>query len=215
MTVEDRIRSEPLYILCIDKPSDEQIRLAIREGGPEILHLFLNDELYDFFCNEYGEEELSLVKNLNGLSQNKLKTILFKDYTLISKVDNPSESLQVYAVNRNPDAILLIHNASLLAWKVALSNKPELINSYHNPTEELQMIAVKENVRVIRFINEPTKRVQTYAIRVGIENIANIKHIHPDVACECVNRYGLDAFMFLRRTDKEVLTVIQNKLTNM
>ena len=215
MSIEEKIRTEPLYILCVENPTNEQIKIALREGGPELLHLFLNDDLYDFFCIENGEEELSLVKNLNGLSDSKLRDIIFKDYTLISKVDNPPEQLQIHAINRNPDAILLINNASYLAWKVALSIKPQLIDFYYDPPEELQMTAIRANVKSIKFLDKPTKKVQTYAIRLGIENIANIKNIHPDVACECIIRYGLDAFMFLRRTDKEVLEVIKNKLKNM
>lgn len=215
MTIDEKIRTQPLYILCIEHPTKDQIMIALREGGPELLHLFLDDNLFDFFCKENGEEELSLVKNLNGLSESKLREVIFKDYTLISKVDNPSEQLQVHAVNRNPDAILLMEKASYLAWKVALSIKPQLIDFYHKPPEELQMVAVKANVKTIRFLDEPTKKVQTYAIRIGIENIANIRNIHPDVACECIKRYGLDAFMFLRRTDKEVLDEIKNKLKNM
>ena len=215
MSIEEKIRTEPLYILCVENPTNEQIKIALREGGPELLHLFLNDDLYDFFCIENGEEELSLVKNLNGLSDSKLRDIIFKDYTLISKVDNPPEQLQIHAINRNPDAILLINNASYLAWKVALSIKPQLIDFYYDPPEELQMTAIRANVKSIKFLDKPTKKVQTYAIRLGIENIANIKNIHPDVACECIKRYGLDAFMFLRRTDKEVLEVIKNKLKNM
>ena len=215
MTIEEKIRVEPLYILCVDSPTEEQIKIAIHEGGPELLHLFLNDNLFDFFCMDGGEEELSMVKNLNGLSESKKKEVIFRDYKLISKIDNPSEQLQVFAVNRNPEAVLLIDNASYLAWKVAISNKPELIDYFYQPPEELQMVAVKSDVKSIKFIDEPTKKVQLYTIRLGVENILNIKNIHQDVACECIKRYGLSAFMFLKRTDKEVLDLIRHKLKNM
>ena len=215
MTIEDKIREEPLYILCIENPTLEQIKIAIHESGPELVHLFLNDDLFEYFCNDGGFEEISLVKNLNGLSESKMREIIFADYRLIEKIESPSEKLQILAVNRNPEAILLIDNASIKAWNVAVHKKPELIDYFYQPPQELQLIAVTSDVKSIKYIDEPTKKVQLYVARLGPENIANIKNIHPDVACECIKRYGLSVFIFLKRTDEQVLNLIRDKLKNM
>lgn len=215
MTVDDKIRKEPLYILCIDNPTQSQIDLAVSVGGVDILHLFLNDKIFDEFCLGGGFDELSFVKNLNGLSESKLKEVIFKDYTLISKVDNPSEALQICAVNRNPDAVLLIDCATLKTWRVAIKKKPSLIDYFYDPPEDLQMSAVRSDCNSIKYIDNPTPKVQSYTIRLCPELIAYIKNIDPDVACECIKRYGMSAIIFLRRTDDKVLDLIRETLKNM
>lgn len=213
MTIEENIRKEPLYILCVENPTEEQIDLAIQESDLDLLHLFLTDSRYDKYCNR--KDELMFIKDLNGLSDTKLKEILFKDYTLISKVDNPSEKVQIFAINRNPKAILHINSATLKVWKEALKKQPDLIDFYYEPPEELQLTAVRSDPFAIKFIDNPTKKVQSYAIRVKMESIPLIKNIDPDIACECIDRYGLGSFIYLRRTDEKVLNFIRDKLKNM
>lgn len=212
MTIEEKIHKEPMYILCVDNPTEEQIDIALRQGGIELLHLFMTDERFDKY---YNEDERMLIKNINGLSETKIKEVLFKDYTMISKLDNPSQAVQIFAISRNPVAITYITTPSVESWKLAVSKKGSLIDYLYDPPEEIQLAAVKNDVKSIKYIDNPTKKVQLYTIRLSSEMIPSIRNIDSDVACECIKRYGISAFIYLRKTDEKVLNLIKNQLKNM
>lgn len=213
MNIEERIRQEPLYLLCIDNPSDELILLSIAYGGIDIVHLFLTDTIFDLcFNNDKGFEEVYFIKSLDRLSDSKLREIIIKDYKLIEKVTNPSENLQIFAINRNPDAILYIENASEKAWKTAIKKKPILIENLYDPPESIQLTAVKSDPTAIKHIDNPSKRTQLYVVKLNPEYIALIKNIDTDVACKCIDLYGLSSIVFIRKTDPKFIEYIKSKL---
>lgn len=213
MSIEDKIRQEPLYILCVENPSEDLVLLSIANGGIDIAHLFLTDKIFDiYFSNPRGFEELYFVKSLDRLSENRLKDILLRDYTLIEKLSEPSEMIQIFAINRNPEAILYIENASEKAWRTAVRKKPELIENLYDPPESIQIAAVKSDPTSIKYIDTPTKKVQLYVAKLSPEYIGLIKNIDSVVACKCLDLYGLSVIVFLRKTDSVIINTIKKKI---
>ena len=91
---------------------------------------------------------------------------------------NPSEKVQLAAVNYRSENISLIKNPSEAVQVTAVSRWPPLIHRIKNPSEKVQLAAITENPHTIEHIKNPTDKVQLAAVtQYGIA----IKHIkNPD-----------------------------------
>jgi hypothetical protein len=86
---------------------------------------------------------------------------------LIQFIDNPSEEVQLMAVNENPYSIKYIQNPSQEVQLAAVEKNPYSIREIKNPSERVQLVAVKKNPRSILFIENPTKGVKQYLLSKG------------------------------------------------
>ncbi len=94
----------------------------------------------------------------------------------IGYISNPTERIQLIAVNQYGRSLRLIKNPSLAVQLAAVRKDGTAIQFVDNPSEELQLEAVKQNGGAIKYLNSPSQAVQLAAVRqkgyviVAIEN---------------------------------------------
>lgn len=93
---------------------------------------------------------------------------------------NPSERLQIAAVEKYPGALSFIDKPTEKAFMVAFShrhlNQFDLKNNNWNIPEKAQLLLVNRNPEYIAYIKNPTERTQLAAISKK-ENLPVIRHI--------------------------------------
>lgn len=89
-----------------------------------------------------------------------------KDYTEIRYIHNPSEEVQLMAVNDIFDmAIHFIKNPIDKVKKVSVEKNPKTIKYIKNPSTEIKLIAIKRDISLIEYINNPSKETIEYVVR--------------------------------------------------
>lgn len=83
---------------------------------------------------------------------------------LLQYVKNPSDSLQIEAVKRNPYIVKSITNLGDKANLLVIENDPMLIRYIKNPSEAVQMAAVKKKGNAIEYIQNPSEQVKMAAV---------------------------------------------------
>jgi hypothetical protein len=80
-----------------------------------------------------------------------------RDAEAIQLIDDPSEKVQLVAVQRDPFSIYYIKNPTEKVQLLAVSLNAYTIRSIKNPSEAVQLEAIREgNGRVVQFLENPT-----------------------------------------------------------
>jgi len=136
----------PLYILFVKGEGKFQFHFPTKQ-----------------FNNEQ-DKEIEYIKFFNNY--NYLKDVFkkqIKDALMIEFIDNPSEALQLAAVERHGYAIQYIKNPSEALQLTAVNKNGYVIRYIKNPSEALQLAAVKQDRYAIRYIKNPSEAVQLAA----------------------------------------------------
>jgi len=145
-----------------------------------------------------------LVKPISGLFSEDMWLAAVKyDYDdeaeelAIQYVKNPSEAVQLAAVNQYWYAIRYIKNPSEAVQLAAVSENWRAIQYIDNPSEAVQLVAVKADGDAIQYIKKPTEAVQIAAVSNSWNAIYLIVNPSEAVQLAAVNRKG-KAIQFIK-----------------
>ena len=90
---------------------------------------------------------------------------LYEDMVIISPnyikyIENPSEQVQLVAVQEDGHSIQYIQNPSEQAQLAAVNQNGNSIQFIQNPSEQVQLAAVQEDGYSIKYIENPTDKVK-------------------------------------------------------
>ena len=122
----------------------------------------------------------SLFQRITGFGVNMLPEkgknfMVSKNADLIAHIKNPSEALQMMAINQKPSVINGIKNPCLNARWTAVSSEPTLIIHMKNPDERTQHVAIKRNPELIKNLKSPCPNAQKQAVAQKPQLITSIK----------------------------------------
>ena len=108
----------------------------------------------------------------------------------IKYINNPSEKVQLAAVNKNAYAIKFIKDPSEKVQLAAVSKYGDAIEFIKDPSEQVQLDVVNQNGNAIEFINNPSEKVQLAAVSQNGDAIEFIKDLSEAVQLDVVNQNG-------------------------
>lgn len=121
-----------------------------------------------------------------------IKSLLMIDPTEISKIDNPSEEQQLFAVRKSGNTIKFIFEKGISPSKnvqiEALKQNGESIRHFKNPSEELQIIAVSNSKFAITHIDNPSEKIQLASVEAEGNSILFIKNPTEPVQILAINK---------------------------
>ena len=123
---------------------------------------------------------------------------LYENYKLYKKLayfilqldENPSEQVQLAAVEQNGYAIQFIKNPSEQVQLAAIEQDGYTIQYIENPTEEMKLEAVKKSGFAIQFIKNPSEQVQLAAVEQNGFAIKYIENPTEEMKLEAVKQDG-------------------------
>jgi hypothetical protein len=104
-----------------------------------------------------------------------------KKFGNIKNIKDPSETVQLAAIEKEPWAIAFISHPSEKAQLAAVQKNGFVVNSIKNPSETVQLAAVRQNPLSIHVMKNPTETVQLAAIEEDAEIFPHIKNPSPFV----------------------------------
>ena len=125
--------------------------------------------------NTIAEQNKSLMLNQNPSERVQLAAVN-RNGNAIQYIKNPSEEVQLEAVREYGQAIQYIKNPSEAVQLAAVKKYGYTIQYIKNPSEEVQLAAVRQNGYVIKFIDNPSEEVQLEAVKkyfAAFKNITN------------------------------------------
>jgi hypothetical protein len=141
---------------------------------------------YDFYIQNFrpSEEERENVEI--KMVQEKYRTIHY--------IENPSEKVQLAAVQQDGNAIrgFISRNIepSEKVQLVAVQKNAHLIKVIQNPSEQVQLAAVQREGYVIQFIQNPSEQVQLAAVQQEGDTIQYIENPSEQVQLAAVQENG-------------------------
>lgn len=149
-----------------------------------------DDDLFHYLISKVGDNEellVNIIQNaplmLNQIQNPPEKLLIAAvsgDGDFIKYIDDPSEAVQLAAVQQNGTAIGWIVNKGInpsdAVKYAAVRQSGSAIRSIVNPSEELIMLALKHDGRFIKHINNPSEEIKLAAVKrdgIAIEYIEN------------------------------------------
>ena len=159
------INQRPQLIGSIKNPTPK-VQMFFVTHHPHLFRMIFRPsiEAQRYMLDNHADYIGTDTPNLDITIQRRLVT---KNPHFIMKIDNPSEEIQMLAINANPHVINHIDDPSYEVQKRALALNPLTILYFFCPTEQQQMIAVKSNPRAIFSIKDvvPADSVQLYVAK--------------------------------------------------
>jgi len=90
--------------------------------------------------------------------------MVLRDPYYIKNIDNPSEEIQLVAVNKNGILLKFIKSPSVKVQWEALKNNVWAIEYIENPLEEMCILAVESAWNTLKFIKNPSENVLIKAV---------------------------------------------------
>ena len=141
--------------ICIEAILDEPSVVQIAKYIPEELWYKLIEEDVVYF----REFPAPLARD------EVYKKTLELNPEVIEIIKNPSEELQLIAVEKQPETIRLIESPSETVQKVAVTQWAGAIGFIENPTDEVKKMVILKNPASIRYIHEQTQELQQLAVK--------------------------------------------------
>lgn len=174
---------------------------------------FLNKEVLSLIENPSNVKEYqTLPIILNGVSLEKQerkrevnfnlqKISIMNDPISIKYIENPSEELQLMAIELNYNVYKYINNPTKeVSALFAVSKNPYNIQYISNPSERVQLAAVKQKGDSIQFIKEPTNDVQLESLKSDISNCNYIENLTTNsllhIAIEIIENHKSKVFVY-------------------
>ena len=128
---------------------------------------------------------------ITGYTLDLFEKSLIKNETLRSlTMENPSEGVQLAAVEKNGDYIGCIKDPSDEVQLAAVNEDGTSIEFIKDPSEAVQLAAVTQDGWSIEFIKDPSEAVQLAAVKQDGNSIQYIKDPCGSVQLAAVNEYG-------------------------
>ncbi len=123
--------------------------------------------------NDYSEGELvqivsndpNVIGSIRNPSEKVQLAAVEKDFYSLEFIKNPTEKVQMSVITRNPTMIELIKNPTEKVQLATIQSNSSLIRLMVNPTEKVQLAAIENNIRRIQYIKNPTEKVQLTVIK--------------------------------------------------
>ena len=131
----------------------------------------------------------------------------------IKYINNPSEKVQLAAINQNGYAIEYIKDPSEKVQLAAINQNGYAIEYIKDPSEKVQLAAVNQNGYAIKYINNPSEKVQLAAVNKNAYAIKFIKDPSEKVQLAAVSKYG-DAIEFIKDPSEQVQLDVVNQNGN-
>jgi hypothetical protein len=90
---------------------------------------------------------------------------VYNNGKLIQFIDNPSETVQLAVVKKDPYSIRFIQNPSEKVQLEAVKKWSPSIQFIQNPTEKVQLVLVEQDPYSILYIQNPSERVQLIVVK--------------------------------------------------
>ena len=166
--------------------------------------LFLLEIAYtDLHQKQYYRELYDLLLS----NEQQLINKVLNNPVIIRVIDNPSEKVQLAAVNQNGNVIgYIIEKGIIPSEKVqlaAVNQNGWAIEFIKNPSEKVQLAAVNKSSFAIKYIDNPSEKVQLAAIKQNGWAIEFIKNPSEDVQIAAVNQNG-GAIKYIDNPTEEV-----------
>jgi hypothetical protein len=190
---------DPLYIVMI-KGSNEKYQFHFgTDQFMDATDLEINPvELFNKYPILWKIFEPIAIKNLylpliKNPSESVQLAAVQKDGYSIRFIKNPSEDIKLAAVHRYGYAINYIKNPSESVQLAAVQQNGYSIQHIENPSEAIQLAAVKQNGYSIQIIKNPSEAVQLAAVHQFGYAIHYIKNPSEDIQLAAVqqNRYSI------------------------
>jgi len=107
------------------------------------------------------------MKNLNDMSEEEQINFITSspsNVKIIQRILNPSEAVQLAAVQNNENNFQYIKNPSEKVQLAAVKRHGLIIEFIKNPSERVQLAAVTKSGYAIGYINNPTKEVLIFSL---------------------------------------------------
>ena len=131
------------------------------------------------------EERQARNKELSDIAQNPTY--------YLSQIPDPSEEIQLTAVEADPDSLRYIDNPTLNVqkravgaaehegWEYQPASQPHMLQFINNPHPKIQKICILAEPRHVQFVDNPDKDVQMYVVKEDPGLLGYINDPHPDV----------------------------------
>ncbi len=106
----------------------------------------------------------NIIRSIRNPSEKIQLAAIEKDPYYIEDIKNPTEKVQIIAIERDPDNIEIIKNPSEKVQLVAVKNKGSSIQFIKNPSEKVQLAAIMQKPSSIQYIKNPFEKVQLAAL---------------------------------------------------
>jgi len=113
-----------------------------------------------------------------------------KNGRYIDCIKGPSEAVQLAAVKRNGESIQFIKDPSEAVQLAAVKEYGWSIEFIKDPSEAVQIAAVKEDGDSMQFIEDPSENVQLAAVTRDGGSIMHVDNPSESVKLAAVNQYG-------------------------
>jgi len=140
----------PLYIILI-KAANKRYQFHFADGGQ-----FMDEQDKEINPQELANKYPILWQIFGPISKAAKSIVLQK---------NPSEAVQMAAVQNNGYAIRFIKNPSEAVQMATVQQNGYAIQYIKNPSEAMQMAAVRQDGFAIKFIKNPSEAMQLAAVR--------------------------------------------------
>jgi hypothetical protein len=167
-------KNDPLYIIMI-KGSNEKYQFH-----------FGTKQFMDISDKEINPQELA---NKYQILYKIFEPIAIK-HLYLPLIKNPSEAVQLAAVNQEGYVIQYIKNPSEAVQLAAVKQDGYAIQYINNPSEDVQLAAVKQNGYSIAYIKNPSEDVQLATVNQRGYAIRYIENPSEDVQLAAVNQDG-------------------------
>jgi hypothetical protein len=121
----------------------------------------------------------------------------------IDKIENPSELMQIVAVQNNGRAIRYIKNPSEKVQLAAVNDGGYALQYIDNPSEKVQMAALNKSISAIQYIDNPSEKVQMAAVQIDGFAIQFIENPSERVQVAAVNNNKY-ALMYINNPSERV-----------
>ena len=161
-------------------------------------------ELYEAF-KDIGKEypRMRLVFEKNPSEEVQLAAVEHRGRA-IRYIKNPSEQVQLAAVKQNGYAIKYINHPSEQVKLAAVEHRGSAISYIKNPSEQVQLAAVEQDGDAIAYINHPSEQVQLAAVEQDGRAIMCISRPSEQVQLAAVEQ-NADSVRYIQEPSAAVL----------
>ena len=137
------------------------------------------------------DENVSAIKYIKNPSEAVQMAAVNQNGHTIQYIKNPTEAVQMTAVNKNGLTIKHIPNPGEAVQMAAVNKNGLAIGYISNPSEAVQLAAVNRNGFALRHIKNPSEAIQMAAVNHDGFAIGDIKNPSEDIQMAAVNQNGI------------------------
>jgi len=162
--------------------------------------------------NPIAVKNQSLILNQNPSEAIQLAAVQ-QDGLAIQYLKNPSEAIQLQAVQQNGWSIRYLKNPSEAVQLAAVQQNRSVIQYIKNPSEAIQLAAVQQNGRAIQFIKNPSEAIQLAAVQKSGYAIQYIKNPSEAIQLRAVQNNG-EAIYYIKNPSEAIQLAAVKKYGN-